>query len=139
MPDITQRLLACRQVNLQAQSLKPSQMRWNYRGHGQVAAMLENGYIVFRERLTLDNGGQAGDQKRWRWLAPLLTLERWREGRFQEIFCFELRDKQFVLQQPHYCGPDVYAGELKFAKDAIDFRISIDGPRKREVLHYCYS
>lgn len=139
MPDhINQRLLGCHQVSLQAESRASSQMRWNHRGHGQVTVTQQDDHIQFQEILMLDNGCQAHDAKRWRWQPPLLTLERQREGRFQEIFCFELRGGQFIMRQPHYCGADVYRAELSVTGNMIDLLIKIDGPRKKERLHYRY-
>ena len=135
---IYQCLLTCRQVSLQAESRESSQMRWNHHGHGQVTVTEQNEYVRFQENLVLDNGGQAHDEKRWCWQPPLLTLERRREGRFQEIFCFELRGGQFILHQPHYCGEDVYVAELSITGEIIDLLIKIDGPRKKEMLHYRY-
>ena len=113
-------------------------MHWHHQGHGQVDVTTDNEYILFREHILLDNGTTCRDEKRWHWQAPVLHFERLREGRFQQIFTFRQSSGQFLLQQPHLCGPDTYTAELTINAGTIDLLIQITGLRKQEVLQYQY-
>jgi hypothetical protein len=66
-----------------------------------------------------------------------IRLEHLRSGPESPVHLFDLAPEQGTKMRsikPHVCGEDLYSAEITAAKECIELRITVKGPKKDEQL-----
>ena len=67
-----------------------------------------------------------------------IEFYRYRNGEYEKIFEFYLKNEEFVVKKDYWCSPDLYFGNIRIIRDKICFSVKIEGTRKNELLEYVY-
>lgn len=129
-----------KKLNFICISLDNSNMNWNYTGTGKVMIIEEDNKVYFLEEINLDNGLRLNDKKMWKIDDENSRIEfyHYRNNKYEKIFDFFLKNKNYIMEKKYECFPDTYSGEIKVAENEIYFIIRIKGQRKNEKITYHY-
>lgn len=149
MFDLWSTLQSISQYKYKSEPGVKSLMGWEGEGQGCVTLRLEKDKLFFTETgqfiLSQNNHKvKTNNEFIWQYLAKnRIRLLHSRFGRDKQIELFELvyhtGTDSWESEQAYLCGDDIYSGKVIKNTHGIEFFWSINGPRKQEKLHYCYS
>lgn len=125
-------------IYFKAQSLENSEMKWNYSGNGNITVTKDCEKVYFSEEIILSDGLKYFDKKLWNFMEDCIEFYRYRNGEYEKIFEFYLKNEEFVVKKDYWCSPDLYFGNIRIIGDKICFSVKIEGTRKNELLEYVY-
>jgi len=147
LTDVLDRLRAVRRLRFESRSAAGT--GWDGVGTGQVAVNEPlPGVLVFEEHGHWQAAAPGREPTafrnvfRWSALASgALRLEHLRRGPVQPVFLFDMApagEGRWREIEAHQCVADRYAATL--ASEGLLLRVcwTIEGPRKREAIHYTY-
>lgn len=148
LQDFWNRLSKVTELKFEASSNSNSKDGWNGRGTGSVKTIKQDNSILFYENGTWSGhaGTEVSFKNVFRWTlndeASVISLEHLRRGVDKPVFLFHLApssDGSLSSVDSHLCGGDVYFGQAAFDKQGLRLDWKVIGPKKNEVINYCYS
>jgi hypothetical protein len=145
---IWKRLGQVKHLNFSAKTKSTEETGWNGRGKGEVSVTSENNStLIFNEKGSwLKKEGSLIDfSNTFRWTldqeAGTISLEHLRHGWNHPVFLFDLipTGRHFLSSlDSHFCGEDIYFGQIFFDKNGLKLNWRVIGPKKNEEIDYYY-
>lgn len=119
---------------------------WNGSGEGKVEVdQPAPSVLIYSEtgQWTPTGGKPLRFSNVYRWTfhpdTSAIRLEHLRFGADRPVYLFDLRadsEQSFISAEPHLCGEDCYAAQVRLEQQAIQMLWSIQGPEKEETISY---